>query len=150
MKILLYTISKAKHTESIEMHYQKQCKQFGAEVIIENVFTPHIHTAQKLSAQKAQLAYTQAFLPYLDSGLNVALHPKGRELDTLKFAKMLEGQIQVKFFIGGAFGFGEEFLQKTLPISLSRLTFGHKIARIVILEQIYRALSIINNHPYHK
>ncbi|MDN5377136.1 MAG: rRNA (pseudouridine1915-N3)-methyltransferase, partial [Sulfurospirillum sp.] len=45
----------------------------------------------------------------------------------------------------------EEFLKKTdKVISLSKLTYAHKIAKVVLLEQIYRGLCIKNNHPYHK
>ncbi len=150
MKILLYTISRISKLESIELHYQKQCKQFGAEVVIKDVFNQEINTAQKQSNKIAQESYTKAFLPLLSKGLNIALHPKGKVLDTFGFAKLFENQSQVQFFIGGAFGFEQKFLDSAFCLSLGCLTFGHKIARIILLEQIYRALSIINHHPYHK
>ena len=150
MKILLYTISRISKLESIELRYQKQCKQFGTEVVIKDIFNQEINTAQKQSSIVAQESYTKVFLPLLSKGLNIALHPKGKMLDTFDFAKLFENQSQVQFFIGGAFGFEQKFLDSAFCLSLGYLTLGHKIARIVLLEQIYRALSIINNHPYHK
>jgi rRNA large subunit m3Psi methyltransferase RlmH len=57
----------------------------------------------------------------------------------------------VKFFIGGAYGFEDSFLQKSdAIISLGKLTMSHKIAKVVLLEQIYRGFSILSNNPYHK
>jgi len=59
--------------------------------------------------------------------------------------------MNVKFFIGGAYGFEEEFLQQSnAVISLGKITMSHKIAKAVLLEQIYRGFSILSNHPYHK
>ncbi len=57
----------------------------------------------------------------------------------------------LSFLIGGAYGFEEDFLNKGHAIiSLSKLTMSHKIAKVVLLEQIYRGFSILSNHPYHK
>jgi len=59
--------------------------------------------------------------------------------------------MSVKFFIGGAYGFEESFLKKSdKVISLGKITMSHKIAKAVLLEQIYRGFSILSNHPYHK
>jgi 23S rRNA (pseudouridine1915-N3)-methyltransferase len=59
--------------------------------------------------------------------------------------------MSVKFFIGGAYGFEKAFLDKgDKVISLSSLTFSHKIAKMVLLEQIFRGYAILHNHPYHK
>ena len=152
MQIQLYTISKNLPLEPIEMHYQKQIKSFNSTLEVKEIFNESIAKAQKQDDVFAsQNAYCKAFLPFMESkNLNLALHPSGKSLDSSGFAKLLESKNAIKFFIGGAFGFNKEFLEKTTPISLSPLTLGHKIARIVLLEQIYRALSINNNHPYHK
>ncbi len=59
--------------------------------------------------------------------------------------------MSIKFFIGGAYGFEENFLKKSdQVISLGKLTMSHKIAKAVLLEQIYRGFSILTIHPYHK
>ncbi|OBV29857.1 hypothetical protein BKN38_03895 [Helicobacter sp. CLO-3] len=94
----------------------------------------------------------------IDSGAfimsNIALHPAGKRIDSEGFAKLLAESFahraQLAFFVGGAFGFEEAFLRHTTPISLSPMTFSHTIIGAMLLEQIYRALSILANHPYHK
>jgi 23S rRNA (pseudouridine1915-N3)-methyltransferase len=59
--------------------------------------------------------------------------------------------MSIKFFIGGAYGFDDAFLKKSdNVISLGNITMSHKIAKAVLLEQIYRGFSILSNHPYHK
>jgi len=57
----------------------------------------------------------------------------------------------VVFYIGGAFGLGEEFVERCdEKVSLSKLTLAHKVAAVVLMEQLYRAFTIISGHPYHK
>ena len=81
----------------------------------------------------------------------IALHPDGKKCDSLAFSKLLCDKIAIQFFIGGAFGFEESFVSRCdSVISLSELTMSHKIAKAVLLEQIYRAFTLLNNHPYHK
>jgi 23S rRNA (pseudouridine1915-N3)-methyltransferase len=59
--------------------------------------------------------------------------------------------MSIKFVVGGAYGFEDSFLKKSdAVISLGKLTMSHKIAKAVLLEQIYRGFSILSNHPYHK
>lgn len=80
---------------------------------------------------------------------------KGEVMDSLKFAKQFEGCLnrgkkRIVFVIGGAFGVNEQLLQRAnLKINLSPMTLNHAVAKIVALEQIYRALTILKNLPYH-
>ena len=94
-----------------------------------------------------------AFSKYLDKQ-SVLLDAEGEKLTSIGFSRMIESYSTqsgiIKFFIAGAFGFEKEVLKQHKTISLSTLTFSHEIAKIVLLEQIYRSLSIINKHPYHK
>ncbi len=98
--------------------------------------------------------YSNMLNPYLISNsnlFNIALDVDGRTIDSFEFAKIFSENSIINFFIGGAYGFEREFLTKCEKvISLSKLTLSHKIAKIVLYEQIFRGLSIINNHPYHK
>ena len=85
----------------------------------------------------------------------VALDVKGQELDSQKFSqklgKLLEARQEIVFLIGGAYGLEEDLLKKAnWCLSLSRLTFNHEIALLILLEQLYRALSILAGEPYHK
>lgn len=152
MKIQLYTISKPLSQTKLEEHYHKLCRSFGVEIIASFIFPSAVAKAQKQSPQAAQESYTKALLPLLlpSKQANIALHPAGQKVDSREFARLFEDRAQLAFFIGGAFGFERAFLEKTTPISLSPLTFSHTIVGVIVLEQIYRACSLLANHPYHK
>jgi 23S rRNA (pseudouridine1915-N3)-methyltransferase len=85
----------------------------------------------------------------------VALDPGGESWTTERFARHLEermtyGRRTLTFVIGGADGLPAETVARAgLRLSLSALTFPHRIARLVLVEQIYRALTIIRKEPYH-
>lgn len=87
--------------------------------------------------------------------LVIALDDQGKQWSTPELACNLQrwresGQ-DVSLLIGGADGLAEECLQKAQNIwSLSKLTFPHQLVRVIVAEQIYRAWTIINNHPYHR
>lgn len=149
MKINVFSIVKNDSYQPIYEEFAKQCKSFGSSLVFKDVFNNDITKAQKATSKEAQSSYTQAFKPLL-TPQSIALHPKGKLLDSFEFAKLLDQKMEVSFFIGGAYGFDEEFLALTRPISLTPLTLSHKIAKVVLCEQIYRALSINANHPYHK
>lgn len=85
----------------------------------------------------------------------VALCEFGKERESVDFSKWLFDKIEnqpqhIIFLIAGAEGHSEEIMnQVSDKVSLSKLTFPHKIARILFIEQFYRAITIKNNHPYH-
>lgn len=148
MKIRIYSIAKKQNNYN---DYMKEMRQFGVKLEIIDIFNANIASAQKSGSLNAKIAYSNEFEKYINKNtLNIALHPNGDELDSAEFSNLIKDKNKISFFIGGAFGFEEKFLQKMKNISLSKLTFSHKIAKIVLCEQIFRALCIINNHPYHK
>ncbi len=64
--------------------------------------------------------------------------------------RMLSGSKELTVLIGGAYGFGKELRQSAgAVISLSKMTFTHQMVRLIWLEQLYRAMSILRNEPYH-
>lgn len=91
----------------------------------------------------------------VDDDYLVALDERGKSLTTLELAKWL-GQRQqdgrnLSFVIGGPDGLGPEILKKaSLRWSLSALTFPHAMVRVILAEQLYRAHSVLQNHPYHR
>lgn len=122
-----------------------------ANVEVHSLFTKQIAKAQTIGQHESQQAYNEVFVPKLDSGYNIALDVLGKKVDSFKFSKIIENKQTINFYIGGAYGFDREFLSRCdSVISLSDLTMAHKIANIVLCEQIFRGLCIINNHPYHK
>ena len=81
------------------------------------------------------------------------LDEKGKSMDTRTFSKFIETQLHTGksiFLIGGAYGFHDDVYKRSNKmISLSHFTMPHKLARVVLCEQIYRGLSILNNSKYH-
>jgi len=153
MKINIYIIdkkSKDKLYAPLIEHYKKIAKPF-AKVEVFEIFTKEITKAHDISTEASQKSYTLALEKYLNSGYNIALNPSSKELDSLKFSNLLKDKGVVNFFIGGAFGLERAFLtQCNNAVSLGKITMSHKLAKVVLMEQIFRGLTILNNHPYHK
>ncbi len=149
MQIDVFSIQKTADDYPQIEQYSKMCSAW-ANVKNVNKFNSTIAKAQTLGKESAQKAYDEAYAPH-SSGYCVGLDEKGVELDSMDFAKLLANQTKISFFIGGAYGHSENFKQKMNKlVSLSRLTLAHKIAKLMLFEQIYRGLSINANHPYHK
>jgi len=131
-------------------HYKKIAKPFARVEVIE-IFDKEIAKAQDISPEAAQYAYSRAFDKYLGSGTSIALDPDSKEVDSFKFADLLKDRAVVNFFIGGAYGFERDFLHKcNTAVSFGKITLSHKLVKVVLLEQIFRGLSINHHHPYHK
>ncbi len=85
----------------------------------------------------------------------VLLDEKGKEFSSNAFSSFIETKIQVGikrlvFIIGGAYGFSDEVYEHANDVvSLSKMTYSHQIIRIIFLEQLYRAFTIIKGEPYH-
>jgi len=85
----------------------------------------------------------------------VALDERGKSLTTLQLARWLGERQQdgrnLTFVIGGPDGLGPQLLARAaLRWSLSALTFPHAMVRVILAEQLYRAHSVLQNHPYHR
>ena len=84
----------------------------------------------------------------------VLLDSRGKQLSSEELAEFLDWEqvlaIPLLFAIGGADGFSQEARgQAGFTLSLGRMTLPHELARVVVLEQLYRAFTILKNHPYH-
>ena len=107
-------------------------------------------------ARKAMQEEGDAMLAALPAGSGVtALDVRGKPLDTEALAKLLERWLQEgrdrTLLIGGPDGLAPECLVRAeSKLSLSPLTLPHALVRVVVAEQIYRAWSILKNHPYHR
>ncbi|MDP4240799.1 MAG: 23S rRNA (pseudouridine(1915)-N(3))-methyltransferase RlmH [Bacteroidota bacterium] len=83
------------------------------------------------------------------------LDERGKEYRSMEFAGLLQqhmnsGIKHLAFVIGGPFGFAESVYKKaTGKLSLSRMTFSHQMIRLLFVEQLYRAFTILKNEPYH-
>ena len=122
-----------------------------AKIEVHSLFNKQISKAQTIGEIESQKAYNELYIPKLSTGYNIALDVLGKQIDSFEFSTLLEDKTTINFFIGGAYGFDREFLAKCDKIvSLSQLTMAHKIANLVLCEQVFRSLCILNNHPYHK
>lgn len=80
----------------------------------------------------------------------ILLHKDGKMFDSIEFAEFLQTHSTHQFVIGGVYGVNESVLEaSSFKISLSRLTFTHELTRLILLEQIYRAMTIIHGKSYH-
>jgi 23S rRNA (pseudouridine1915-N3)-methyltransferase len=98
----------------------------------------------------------KSLLDRIDDGERlVLLDERGKETTSLEFARRvgawLEGAKDVTLVIGGSDGHGEAIRTRSAEsLCLSRLTLAHRLARLVLLEQLYRAFTILRGEPYHK
>lgn len=90
------------------------------------------------------------------NGVTVLLDEKGEQLSSMEMAKRLErwrddGRREARFLIGAADGFGDaERAGADLLLAFGRATWPHLLARAMLAEQLFRATSILANHPYHR
>jgi len=85
----------------------------------------------------------------------ILLDEKGQTLSSVEFARFIQGQQnknvrKIVFVVGGAFGFADEMYQRAnMLLSLSKMTFTHQMVRLILVEQLYRACTILRGEPYH-
>jgi len=150
MKIYLIAVGKIKDgiiRQKVSEYLERPVK--GFEVIAKNVLDGE-GAPPRMRAQEAENILNA--VPA--RAMVVALDERGEEASSLEFAEMIKKTVNsgrnLAFVIGGAYGLDETVrghAEKVL--ALSRLTFSHELARLVLAEQIYRALSIIKGAPYH-
>jgi 23S rRNA (pseudouridine1915-N3)-methyltransferase len=154
-KIRLLAIGKDKEAwvADASAHYCKLLSKF-AKMEIEIVPKARLSTAS--SPEESRKAEGDALLPRLRDDLVVALWDRGEQKTSEGFAKLIDRLTSnqrgtVTFVIGGAFGLDKRVLTRAdLSVSLSSLTFSHQIVRLVLLEQLYRAFTILQGSSYHK
>jgi 23S rRNA (pseudouridine1915-N3)-methyltransferase len=154
MKFEIITTSKAKHSflQAGESEYLSRINQIAKIELIE------INVPQKISKLKpSELIEEEGLLiskQYKADHVYIGLDETGKELTSSELAKLIQNEFNqgikaLSFIVGGPHGLSKSITTKH-RISLSRFTFTSQFARLIILEQIYRGLSIIKNLPYHK
>ena len=131
-------------------------RRLPAEIKINSVLLPLIKRGKNPDIPRIVRDESRKLLAAVpDNSLLVVLDVLGKSIDTMKLSGLLQDWLaqgqDVSIIIGGPEGVSDELLsQAQMKISLSALTFPHPLVRVILLEQIYRAWSIINNHPYHR
>lgn len=154
MKINLITVGK-NMPEWINSGYYEYAKRLPKDFQLNLIEIPLLKRTKnsditKIIAQEAKLIQEQ-----IQPGLIIALDEHGKQFATKEFAVKLqnwrENYQTVNLIIGGPDGLAKEMLAKTNFIwSLSNLTLPHPLVRVIVAEQIYRAITILQNHPYHR
>lgn len=131
-------------------------KRLAHYVNFEMESLPDIRNAGKLSqTRQLHLEGTALMNKIAPSDLVYLLDEKGKAFSSLEFAGFLQKQMNagVRNFvllIGGPYGFSPEIYTRAAGmISLSKMTFSHQMVRLFIVEQLYRAFTILRNEPYH-
>jgi len=155
MKILLLVIGKtdSKALDQLTQSYRKRIKHF---INFEYIEIPDVPKFKKISEVKQRQLETEAIIKRLPNTHHlILLDEKGKQFNSIQFSKELEKHIlsatpNLVFVVGGPYGFSEELYARAhLKLSLSKMTFSHQMIRLFFTEQLYRALSIWKNLPYH-
>jgi 23S rRNA (pseudouridine1915-N3)-methyltransferase len=155
MKIKIIAIGKTHKSFLIdgENEYLKRLKKY---IQIEKTEIPDLKNAKKLTQDQIKNKEGKLLLQKIENNsLIVLLDENGKQYKSSDFSKwtqdkMNRGYKNIIFLIGGAYGFSEEvYNAANEKIALSKMTFSHQMIRMLFVEQIYRAFTIINNEPYH-
>ena len=131
-------------------------KRLPPELKLTQLLIPTIKRGKNADIQRIVRDESRLLLAAVPANSQiVALDVRGKRVTTEKLSTILDNWMQqgqdIALIIGGPDGVSEELLQKAaLKISLSDLTFPHPLVRVIVVEQLYRAWSILNNHPYHR
>ena len=155
MKIKLLAIGKTDNNNLITLlrSYEERLKHY---VKFELEIIPDLKNVKNLSEKLQKEKEGELILKKVRTDDNlILLDEKGKEFRSIEFSgflqkKMNSGIKQLVFVIGGPYGFSEKVYQKaTGRISFSKMTFSHQMIRLFVVEQIYRAFTILKNEPYH-
>jgi 23S rRNA (pseudouridine1915-N3)-methyltransferase len=155
MKVELWAIGKTneRYLEEGMALYEKRLKHY---LPFQWMVIPDIKGAGSLSAQQVKAKEGESILSKLkDDDLLILLDERGRSLSSEGFATYLDKKLQQSqrrliFLIGGAYGFSDALYERAKDqLSLSSMTFSHQMVRLFFMEQLYRAMTILRNEPYH-
>lgn len=138
--------------EQVE-EFRKRASRF---IPVEVHELPDIKSAKGLSEAEQKRMEGREIISAIGANDEVILmdergeNPTSVGLSELLNRKMMSVGRKLVFVIGGPYGFSDEVYAKyPQKLSLSRLTFNHQMVRMLLAEQVYRAMAILNNHPYH-
>lgn len=138
-------------TESIDDYSSR----IGHYMPFEVRVIPELKNTKALSEAQQKEREGELILKAADAkSFMVLLDEHGREMRSVEFADWLQARqhagLPLTFVIGGPYGFSEDVYKRAnAKISLSRMTFSHQMVRLVFVEQVYRACTIMNGEPYH-
>lgn len=155
MKITLLVIGKTDKTfvkQAID-EYEKRLKHY---IPFEMKVIPDIKNVKNLSESQQKIKEGEQILSQVKHGdFLILLDERGKSFSSVEFSdflqkKMLTGIKNLLIVVGGPYGFSQEVYDRSQSkISLSKMTFSHQMIRMIFVEQIYRAMTILKGEPYH-
>ena len=154
MKIQLLITGKTTDARLVSLidDYRERLKHY---VPFEMVVLPDLKNAKALSEEQVKTAEGEAMLRFFTPSMDVILLDEhGKEFRSVEFAEWLQKKMtsgrDLTLVIGGPDGFSKEvYARANSKLSLSQMTFSHQMIRLMAIEQIYRAMTILRNEPYH-
>jgi 23S rRNA (pseudouridine1915-N3)-methyltransferase len=155
MKIALLQTGKTSERYLMEgiAIFEERLRKYSA---FEILTVPDIRRTHNLPDREQKIREGKQILRFFrNDDYIVILDDKGKEFSTIEFSVWLEKcfmlqKKRILFVIGGAWGFSEDVLKKTdMSLSLSLMTFSHQMVRLLFIEQLYRAFTIMKGEPYH-
>jgi len=153
LKIIFLGKTEADYLKTASDIYYKRLQNY---LPIELIIIPALKNTKALNIEQQKTKEGKLILDKIEpSDLVVLLDEKGKEYRSIEFAnyfqnKMNSGIKSLCLIIGGPYGFSPDVYAKANhKIALSKMTFSHQMIRLILLEQCYRAMSILRNEPYH-
>jgi 23S rRNA (pseudouridine1915-N3)-methyltransferase len=155
VKIKLLAIGKTddKRLQELIVEFQNRLKHY---IKFEIEIIPDLKKVKNLSLDERKQKEGLLILNRIESTDQlILLDEKGHQFRSLEFSRFLQKKMnsgikQLVFAIGGPYGFSDEVYQKAQgKVSLSKMTFSHQMIRLFMIEQLYRAFTILHNEPYH-
>lgn len=138
--------------EALDIYIKRLTHYINFELVV----LPDVKNAKNLSVSELKDKEAELILKHSAKADKVVLlDEKGKEFSSVEFSKYIEKQMNASlktlaFVVGGAFGFSEKvYSQANEKLSISKMTFSHQMIRLLFVEQLYRAFTIIKGEPYH-
>jgi 23S rRNA (pseudouridine1915-N3)-methyltransferase len=133
--------------------YEQRLKHY---ITFETVVIPALKNTKALSIEQQKQKEAELILKHTQpSDRMILLDENGKEYNSVGFSEFLQQQMNsgiknLVFVVGGPYGFSEEIYKRANgKLSLSKMTFSHQMVRLFFIEQVYRAMTILKNEPYH-
>jgi 23S rRNA (pseudouridine1915-N3)-methyltransferase len=154
MRITLLTVGKTTDPRlaSLIEDYRQRLTHY---VPFEWVVLPDLKNAKALSEEQVKAAEGEMILRALTPSMDVVLLDEhGKEMRSIEYADWLQKKMSsgrdLTLIIGGPYGFSPAVYERANgKLSISQMTFSHQMIRIMVIEQIYRAMTILRGEPYH-
>lgn len=155
MEICILSVGKI-NSPWIQQGIEQYESRLNKYIKISKVIIPDLKNAKSLSVETLKEEEGKLIINNLaPSDYVIILDEKGREFSSREFAQWMQKQMnsgrkRIVLIIGGPFGFSDDvYSRANFKIALSEMTFTHEMAKLLLTEQIYRAMTILKGEPYH-